>query len=71
MFYVLSVGPAWRLHATGHLSRDVFLALYDPVLKSTEKSPRWLSGLFDAYMTFWYDYRKPLIDLVTEKQNKQ
>lgn len=55
--YVSGLGPAWRLHATGHLPQALFLGAYGQMIKFFEESPPPMHALFDRYMRLWYDYR--------------
>ncbi len=55
--YFLSVGPAYRMHATGRLSQSAFLKVYNPLLTLRDSAPKPLAGAFDWYMRLWYDYR--------------
>ena len=54
--YAAGIGPAWRLHATGHLSQTLFLGVYGPTIDLLERAPTPIHHSFDSYMRFWFDY---------------
>ena len=42
VMYVLSVGPAARLHATGYLSRETHFWFYHPIVVAEKSVPDWV-----------------------------
>ena len=59
LIYLLSVGPAYKLHAEGKMSQSAFLRVYSPVLFLRDAAPSLCRHSFDCYMRLWHDYNKP------------
>ena len=52
--YVLSIGPAYRLAATGRLDQATFSTVYAPVKLAYDQS-NWLHDAVNWYAHLWHD----------------
>lgn len=57
VFYVLSVGPAYRMAARRVIPQAWFVGIYNPVIYIGESVP-FIHGAFDWYMKLWHDYTR-------------